>query len=86
MLRIITVIPEEGIFSFSVKYCNQKISIPGFGCPLSNVTALIEPLLSYGCTISQVSLILEMIHGQKEGEVDREIDYEPDEDGDNEWD
>lgn len=84
MTRSITVNPEEGYFGFIVKYCSERIALPGFSCSIEQVNELAAPLLDMGCTGWQVTLVLEMIHNRKEGVVGEEysLEYDPEDDTD----
>jgi len=69
-MALIVVTPANEDFSFNVKYCTERISIPGFVCKIDNPEEMIVPLKDFGCDDRQISSILFMIHNSKEGEVD----------------
>jgi hypothetical protein len=70
MSNIIIVDPVDGHFSFNVKYCYERVSIPMFSCSIEDLDQLIVPLKDFGCDDKQISTIIDMIMENREGEVD----------------
>ena len=73
----INVTPVEGFVGFNVKYCRERVSIPGFGCPLEQPGDLIAPLRAWGCADWQIRQVLQLLENRPNYYQMRQIGTDP---------
>lgn len=74
-VQSITVCPHDGYFCFNIKYCTEKVSVPGFGCAYGNEEGYKEleiVLQNFGCSEDQIVCIFNLLRKRKEGQLDKE--------------
>jgi len=62
---------KNGYFGFNVKYCSQRITVPGFECLINEPQKISHHLKKMGCDITQIDIIMKIMNEGRDGIVDK---------------